>query len=181
MALVGGQHLNAALRFHQRRGKQQAADELAGHIPGQGKPAGAQAAKNRDAVRGLLKLQALTLKQHLVHGLRAVKQPPRAGKAYLLSGQAEQRNHKPQGRAAFVAENRACHRDKAARRAVAAYGQGMGLLGDFCAQLGRRAKGSADVLAVLNIRDVAGAVRQRRAQNCTVCRTFAGRHGGTAA
>ena len=56
MALVGGQDLDAALRVHQRRGKQQAADELAGHIAGQGEPAGAQAAKNRDALGRLLKV-----------------------------------------------------------------------------------------------------------------------------
>ena len=34
----------------------QAADELAGHIAGQGEPAGAQAAKNRDALGRLLKV-----------------------------------------------------------------------------------------------------------------------------
>ena len=95
-ALVGGQYLDAALGLHQRRGKQQTADELAGHVAGQGEPAGTQPSKDRDALGRLLKLQALALKQHLVDGLRAVKQPPRAGKAHLLGRQAEQRDHEPQ-------------------------------------------------------------------------------------
>ena len=181
MALVGGQHLDAALGLHQRRGKQQAADKLARHIAGQGKPAGAQPPKDRDAVRALLKAQALPVKQHLVHRLRAVKQTPRAGKLHLLGCQAEQRDHEPQGRAALIAKDRPRHRDKAARRAVALDGQGVRLLGDLCAQLGRCAQRCADVLAVLNIRNMAGAVRKGCAQHCTMRRAFARRHGGRAA
>ena len=49
------------------------------------------------------------------------------------------------------------------------------------AQLGHSAQGGADVLAVLNIGNVADPIGQRRAQNSAVCRTFAGRHGGLAA
>ena len=181
VALVGGQHLDAALGLHQRRGKQQTADELAGHVAGQGEPAGTQPSKDRDALGRLLKLQALALKQHLVDGLRAVKQPPRAGKAHFLGRQAEQRDHESQCGAALVAENRACHRHKAARRPVPLDGHGVGLLGDFCAQLGRRAQRGADVLAVLDIRDMAGALRQCGAQHRTVRCAFTGGHRGRSA
>ena len=136
---------------------------------GQGEPAGTQPSKDRDALGRLLKLQALALKQHLVDGLRAVKQPPRAGKAHLLGRQAEQRDHEPQCGAALVAENRACHRHKAARRPVPLDGHGVGLLGDFCAQLGRRAKRGADVLAVLDIRDMAGVPSANAAHSTARC------------
>ena len=56
-------------------------------IRDRGKPAGTQPSKDRDALGRLLKLQALALKQHLVDGLRAVKQPPRAGKADVYKRQ----------------------------------------------------------------------------------------------
>ena len=69
----------------------------------------------------------------------------------------------------------------AARRPVPLDGHGVGLLGDFCAQLGRRAKRGADVLAVLDIRDMAGALRQCGAQHRTVRCAFTGGHRGRSA
>ena len=181
MAFIGGQHLDGTFRFHQRRSKQQPADELAGHIPRQGEPARTQPPKHSNALGGLLKAQALAIKQHLVYGLGAVKQPSRTGEAHLLRRQAEQRDHKTQGRAALVAKNRPRYGHESAGTAPAGDGHGGRLLRHLGAQLGHSAQGGADVLAVLNIGNVADPIGQRCAQNSAVCRTFAGRHGGLAA
>ena len=182
MAFIGGQHLDGTFRFHQRRSKQQPADELAGHIPRQGEPARTQPPKHSNALGGLLKAQALAIKQHLVHGLGAVKQPPRAGEAHLLRRQAEQRDHKTQGssrsRCKKTGRVTVTNPPELPRPVMVTAAR---LLRHLGAQLGHSAQGGADVLAVLNIGNVADPIGQRRAQNSAVCRTFAGRHGGLAA
>ena len=71
-AFKGSAHLNGAGGFHQWGGKQQSADELAGHIARQRKGTGAQAAKNRNALFVLFKTQPLALKQLGINFLRAL-------------------------------------------------------------------------------------------------------------
>src|SRR5699024_6919265 len=59
-------------------------------------------------------------------------------------------------------------------------GDSVGFFLDFGAQLGRRTQSVADVLAVLNIGNMADAVGQRCTQDCAMSRAFAGRHRGRA-
>ena len=176
-AFKGSAHLNGAGGFHQRGGKQQPADELAGHIARQRKGTGAQAAKNRNALFVLFKTQPLALKQLGINFLRALHQAACAGKAHFLGRQAEQRQDKPQCAAAFVAEHRAGNGGKTVRIAAAGNGQLMLALLHLGPQLLGSPQRGQNILRKFHIANVAGTGGQGRAHHSAVCRAFAGRHG----
>ena len=183
-------HIDVAPALHRRdevqgagaaqqgQGKQQPADELAGHVARQLVFARRQGTFHGQAVRALLKTQALLLIQRFVDRLGPLHQPPTARKSHFLPGQAGQRDEEAQGTAALTAVHGGINRQKAAQpfhHRVVFTG------GDTGAQSARRAQRGGDILAESKMMEMGGPLCQRRAEHRPVSHAFTGRRGDVAA
>ena len=171
-ALHRRDEVQRAVAGKQRQSKQQPADELAGYIACKAVFAGGQCPFHGQPGSALLKPQALLPVQSFVHRLRTLHQPPAAGEENCLSGQAGDGDEKAQGAAALAAVHRRGKRHKMPQpfhHSIVCAGAHTG------AQLCRCAQRSRDVLAEFEVRDMAAALGQCRAEHSTVSHALAGR------
>ena len=171
-ALHRRDEVQRAVSGQQRQGKQQPADELAGHVACQPVAAGGQCALHGQPGSALLKPQALLPVQRFIHRLGPLHQPPAAGEGHSLSGQAGDGDEKAQGAAALAA----VHRRGEGHKMPQPFHHGIVCAGAHTgAQLCRCAQRGGDVLAEFQIGDMAAPFGQRGAEHCTVGHALAGR------
>ena len=162
----------------QRQGKQQSADELAGHVARQLIFAAFQSSFNGQARRRLFKAERLLLIQLLVYCLRAFHQPSAANKGHFLPGEAGNGDEKAQGASALTA----VHRSADGQKAPQTLHDGTIRTGaHFGAELPGGGEGGRNILAEFKVFDVGSTLGQRRAEHRTVRHALAGRRGDGAA